>query len=51
MQHTEFSGNRPTDTGEEDFAIYGRGSHLGHVTKISRTKYQCHYPRTRGPNC
>ena len=25
--------------------IYGRGGHLGHVTKISRTKFQCHYPR------
>ena len=49
MLQTKFSGNRPTGSGEEDFGevftIYGRGSHLGHVTKISRTKLQCHYPR------
>ena len=30
----------------EGFLPYhGRGGHLGHVTKISRTKFQCHYPR------
>ena len=49
MLHTKFRGNRPTGSGEEDFrrvfTIYGRGGHLGHVTKISRTKFQCHYPR------
>ena len=49
MLHTKFRGNRPTGSGEEDFlvvfTIYGRDSHLGHVTKISRTKLQCHYPR------
>ena len=26
------------------FTVYGRGGHLGHVTKISQTKFQCHYP-------
>ena len=49
MLHTKFRGNRPTGSGEEDFlsgfTILGRGGHLGHVTKISRTKFQCHYPR------
>ena len=38
MLHTKFRGNRPAGSGEEDFlrvfTIYGRGSHLGHVTSI-----------------
>ena len=38
MLHTNFSENRPTGSGEEDFlrvfTIYGHGGHLGHVTKI-----------------
>ena len=49
MLHSKFRGNRLTGSGEEDFlsvfTIYGRGGHLGHVTKILRTKFQCHYPR------
>ena len=49
MLHTKFHGNWPAGSGEEDFlnvfTIYGRGGHLGHVTKISRSKFQCHYPR------
>ena len=49
MLHTKFRGNRPAGSGEEDFwrvfTIYGRGGHLGHVTKISRTKFQSHYAR------
>ena len=49
MLHTKFRGNRPTGSGEEDFSrvfiIYGLGGHLGHATKISRIKFQCHYPR------
>ena len=48
MLHTKFRGNRPTGSGEDFlsvFTIYGRGGHLGHVTKISRSKLQCHYPR------
>ena len=36
MLHTKFRENRPAGSGEEDFlrvfTIYGRGSHLGHVT-------------------
>ena len=42
MLHTKFRGNRPAGSGEEDFCrvftIYGRGSHLGHVTQMLRTK-------------
>ena len=49
MLHTEFRENRPAGSGEEDFLVvftmYGCGGHLGHVTKISKTKYKCHYPR------
>ena len=49
MLHTKFRGNRPTGSGVEDFlrvfTIYGRGSHLGHVTWISRSNLKCHYPR------
>ena len=49
MLHTKFRGNRPIGSGEEDFSvvftIYRRCGQLGNVTKISRTKFQCHYPR------
>ena len=48
MLHTKFRGNRFTGSGEgfcRVFTIYGRGGHLGHVTIISRTKFQCLYPR------
>ena len=38
MLHTKFHGNRPAGSGEDDFlsvfTLYGRGSHLGHVTSI-----------------
>ena len=38
MLHTKFRGNRLIGSGDEDFlmafTIYGRGGHLGHVTKI-----------------
>ena len=38
MLHTKFRGNRPAGITEEDFrrifTIYGRVSHLGHVTSI-----------------
>ena len=48
MLHTKFGENRPAGSGEEDFrrvfTIYGRGSHLGHVTKIP-SKYRSPYPR------
>ena len=58
MLQTNFSGNRPTGSGEEEFrrvfTINGRGGHLGHVTKISDItikikilgiKFKSHYPR------
>ena len=37
MLHTKFHGNQPAGSGEDFrrvFTIYGRGSHLGHVTSI-----------------
>ena len=49
MLHTNFCGNQPAGSGEEDFLrvfiIYGPGGHLGHVTQVSRTKYCSPYPR------
>ena len=43
MLHTKFPENWPAGSGEEDFlrvfTIYGRGSHLGHVTQMSRSPY------------
>ena len=49
MLHTKFRENRPAGSGEEDvlwvFTIYGRGSHLGHVTKMPRTNSCSPYPR------
>ena len=39
MLHTKFCENPPTGSGEEDFWVFfiinGRGSLLGHVTRIS----------------
>ena len=38
MLYTKSQGHRPSGSGEEEFkmifTIYGRGGHLGHVTKI-----------------
>ena len=49
MLHTKFRGNRPAGSGEEVFlsvfTIYGRGGHLGHVTRMPRTKIRSPYPR------
>ena len=49
MLHTKFRENRPAGSGEEDFlrvfTIYGRGGHLGHVTKMPRTNFRSPYPR------
>ena len=49
MLHTKFHENRPGGSGEEDFlrvfTIYGHGGHLGHVTKMQRTKFRSPYPR------
>ena len=42
MLHTKFRENRPACSGEDFlvvFTIYGRGSHLGHVTLISRSNF------------
>ena len=48
MLHTKFYGNRPAGSGEEDFegffTIYGRGGHLGQVTKIQRANIHFPYP-------
>ena len=45
MLHTKFRGNWPPSSGEEDFlrffTIYGRGSHLGHVTSIMSSDFHC----------
>ena len=49
MLHTKFHENQPAGSGEEDFlrvfTIYGRGGHLGHVTKMPRTKLHSPDPR------
>ena len=49
MLHTKFRENRPAGSGEEDFlrvfTIYGRDSHLGHVTQMPRTNFRSPYPR------
>ena len=41
MLHTNFHGNRPGDSGIDDFlmvfTIYGHGGNLGHVTSIILT--------------
>ena len=43
MLHTNIRGSRSTSSGEEDFegffTIYGRGSHLGHVTSIMSSNF------------
>ena len=48
MLLTKFRENRPAGSGEEDFGgvfiINGRGSHLGHVTRISRSNFRSPYP-------
>ena len=49
MLHTKFRENQPPvlerKIFERGFTIYGRGSHLGHVTQMLRTKYRSPYPR------
>ena len=44
MLHTKSQGHRPPGSGEEDFlrvfTIYGRGGHLGHVTKTIWTNFR-----------
>ena len=52
MLHTKFRENRPAGSGEEDFLrvftiiLYGRGSHLGHVTSIISTNLNFHVPKS-----
>ena len=48
MLHTKFRENRLAGSGEEDiggFTIYGRGGHLGHVTRMPQTNFRSPYPR------
>ena len=45
MLHTKFRENWLAGSGEEDFTIYGRGGHLGHVTQMPQTKFRSPYPR------
>ena len=44
MLYTKSQGHRPSGSGEEDFlkvfTIYGRGGHLGHVTKTVWTNFR-----------
>ena len=48
MLHTKFCGNQPAGSGEEDFwrgfTTYGRGGHLGHVTRMPATNFCSPYP-------
>ena len=46
MLHTKFRGNRHAGSGDFPvvFNIYGHGSHLGHVTWISRSNFHSPYP-------
>ena len=50
MLHTKFRGNRPADSGEEDFlrgfTIYGHGGHLGHVTSIMSSDFHFLVPES-----
>ena len=48
MLHTKFRENKPACSGEEDIrkflTIYGRGSHLGQVTRVSPSNFRSPYP-------
>ena len=50
MIHTNFRGNRPAGSGEEDFlrvfTIYWRGGHLGHVTSIMLINFHFFVPES-----
>ena len=50
MLHTKFHGNPSTGSREEDFwrvfTIYGRGSHLGHVTSIMSINFHFLVPES-----
>ena len=49
MLHSKFRESRLAGSREEDFCriftIYGRGGHLGHVTKMPQTNFRFPYPR------
>ena len=50
MLNTKFPGNQLASSTEEDFqrifTIYGRGSHLGHVTSIMLSDFHFFVPET-----
>ena len=49
MLHTKFRGNWPAGSGEDFlrvFTIYGRGSHLVHVTSIMSSDFHCLVPES-----
>ena len=50
MLYTKYRANRPAGSGEEDFlrvfTIYGRGGHLGHVTRIMLTNFHFLVPES-----
>ena len=49
MLHTKFRENRPAGSGEEFlrvFTIYGRGGHLGHVTRIMLINFHFFVPES-----
>ena len=50
MLHTKFRGNRHAGSGEEGFrgvfTIYGRGSHLGHVTSFLSSDFHFFVPES-----
>ena len=49
MLHAKFQDHRTCGSGEEDFfkgfIIYGRGSHLGHVTWTIYINFRSPFPR------
>ena len=49
MLHTKFRENLPSGSGEDFrrvFTIYGRGGHLGHVTKIMSSGFHFLLPES-----
>ena len=50
MLHTNFRGNRPAGSGEEDFlrvfTIYEHGGYLGHVTSIVSSDFHFLVPES-----
>ena len=46
MLHTKLHGNRPAGSEEQDFTVYGRGGHLGHVTSIVSSDFHFTVPES-----